>query len=685
MRGVTSVRIAILVLCVSVVTACGGVSQGVVPAARAQADSPWIEANASSGDLLYVADQNDNEVRIYSYPGGQPVGKLTGFDGLAFMCTDTDGNVFIPNYGQHEILEYAHGGTTPIAKLQDSSATPYSCSFDSTTGNLAVANYVGPSSGGSIAIYRHAKGRPETDSGPGGKNVFCAYDDKGNLFIEAFGSGSESQPVVFAELPRGTRVFKRPALDDIPVYPSGLQWDGTSMAIGTGTLRGPSSGDTYIYRVRFSQGIGKTIGSTALVEGNTTTNFFIEGGRIVVTGGSPQTRVRFFSYPAGGSPTKTLTDSGPTGVVVSRPSKADNEAAMPRYKTIFEFNGSGGASPASKLVELGGKLFGTTMGGGAFSDGTVFSITPDGRETVIHSFGAAGDGKEPEAGLAVLRGVLYGTTFSGGSYGFGTVFSVTPAGRERVLHHFGKVPDGQNPTAGLTVSNGTLFGTSSGGGNGGGGTIFSITPGGRERVIYRFPYPGENELGYDPFAGLTALNGLLYGTTVVGGKCSGGTVFNTTAAGKVQLVYSLGCGSGHPNGPVANLLALGNVLYGTTTEGGAPAYNYGTVFSVTPAGKGQQLTYFPSPDDGESPQGALIAEHDLLYGTTSRGGDLGYGVVFSLTKSGDETVIHSFGGPPDGQKPLAGLTDVNGTLYGTTSTGGGFAEDGTVYKITLPQ
>ena len=641
-----------------------------------------MRPDASSNDLLYVADQNSNQVDVYSYPDGKPAGALTGFNGLAFLCTDTAGEVFIPSYADHEIFEYAHGGTTPIATLQDPYATPYSCSFDPATGNLAVANYTTTSGIGTIAIYAHAKGKPKILDGPG-MNVFCAYDNKGNLFIEAYAKGSSGTYFEFEELPKGARIFSQVALDTVPAYPIGLQWNGNYMAVGTGTVKGPSSGDTYIYHVQLQQGIGKTIGSTHLVESGLTSNFYLQDNHVVVSGGDPPTHTKFFAYPQGGSPTKTLTENAPTGMVVSVASKSKAEVATSSYQTIFEFNGSNGASPAGPLLEYNGKLYGTTMAGGRYGHGTVFSITPSGKERVIHSFGASGDGKEPEAGLAVLHGILYGTTYNGGPYNFGTVFSVTLQGNERVLHHFGKTPDGQHPTAGLTVLKGTLYGTTEAGGESNGGTVFSITPSGKERLVYRFPYPRENKLGAVPWGGLIAVDGELDGTTSGGGTCTGGTVFRMTTSGKWRVLHALGC-RGDGRSAMADLLYVGSTLYGTTAEGGPPFYDSGVVFSVADTDKETVLTYFPSPSgDGASPKSALVAAHGVLFGTTSEGGQNNYGVVFSITTSGYETVLHNFGFPPDGQTPLAGLANLNGTLYGTTSAGGGFTNNGTVFKITF--
>jgi uncharacterized repeat protein (TIGR03803 family) len=87
------------------------------------------------------------------------------------------------------------------------------------------------------------------------------------------------------------------------------------------------------------------------------------------------------------------------------------------------------------LLVRDGTLYGTTMAGGSgYDSGTVFSITPSGSESILHSFGNAHDGSSPIAGVILSNGTLYGTTMSGGSkYESGTVFDITPSGSESVL------------------------------------------------------------------------------------------------------------------------------------------------------------------------------------------------------------------------------------------------------------
>jgi uncharacterized repeat protein (TIGR03803 family) len=78
--------------------------------------------------------------------------------------------------------------------------------------------------------------------------------------------------------------------------------------------------------------------------------------------------------------------------------------------------GSDGAYPEAGLIaDAAGNLYGTTWGGGAGGQGTVFQLDPSGNLTVLYSF-TGGDGSRPGASLlADAAGNLYGTTSSGGA------------------------------------------------------------------------------------------------------------------------------------------------------------------------------------------------------------------------------------------------------------------------------
>ena len=86
--------------------------------------------------------------------------------------------------------------------------------------------------------------------------------------------------------------------------------------------------------------------------------------------------------------------------------------------------------------------------------------------------------------------------------------------------------------------------------------------------------------------------------------------------------------------------------------------------------------------DGAMPQTGLVAVKNTLYGTTSAGGAYGFGTVFSISTAGKEKVLHSFSNGADGVAPYANLLNVNGTLYGTTTGGFGYDGYGTVFALT---
>jgi uncharacterized repeat protein (TIGR03803 family) len=146
-------------------------------------------------------------------------------------------------------------------------------------------------------------------------------------------------------------------------------------------------------------------------------------------------------------------------------------------KVLHTFGGSDGNSPLSGLLSVNGILYGTTASGGAKNLGTVFSVTTSGRFKVLHSFRGGSDGATPPlGGLVNVNGTFYGVTSAGGNKGGGTVFKITPAGKETVLYNFGGSFDGTSPSGTLTELKGILYGTTSAGGANGEGTVYSIQP-----------------------------------------------------------------------------------------------------------------------------------------------------------------------------------------------------------------
>ncbi len=301
-------------------------------------------------------------------------------------------------------------------------------------------------------------------------------------------------------------------------------------------------------------------------------------------------------------------------------------SASGAYTVLYRFNGTtSGARPYAGVIDVGGTLYGTAQEGGAHKKGTVFALTTSGSESVLHAF-AGKDGDDPRTSLTSANGTLYGTTYYGGSSGTGTVFTISASGAEQVLHSF-TGSDGSAPLGSLIYVNKTLYGTTSSGGTNNDGTVFEIGPtGSNYSVLYSFQGGAD---GAYPFGGLTESNGVLYGTTQQGGAHNLGTVFAiTTASGSESVIHSFGSGKDGAQ-PFAGLTLLNGQLYGTTTAGGSK--KDGTIFTITPSGSESVVHSFPGGAGGEFPDANLTAVGGILYGTTMWGFGKKDGIAFEFT------------------------------------------------------
>ncbi len=266
--------------------------------------------------LLYVANEAANTVSVFSYPQGKPEGSLTGFDLPSGICTNRAGNVFILNGGGSTIDVYAHGGTQLLRTLSLPGAPWFNCSVDAHTGNLALGAFDGSSS--AITIFKQANGKaltytpPNQDGLPG-----CAYDPAGNLFCDAFSTGS--QKYALFEMPKGSTTIDQIAISDSSILAGAMMWDGKYLAFTNGSIG-------TIEQLQVSGSSASVVGSTTLNGTDWVWQFWIPG---VPTSGeatrviaptyiSSDDYVGYWNYPAGGDATKMIGGlSQPDGVALS--------------------------------------------------------------------------------------------------------------------------------------------------------------------------------------------------------------------------------------------------------------------------------------------------------------------------------------------------------------------------------
>ena len=363
----------------------------------------------------------------------------------------------------------------------------------------------------------------------------------------------------------------------------------------------------------------------------------------------------------------------------------------------------------SLTLDAVGNLYGVSSLGGSGSCsggcGTLFKLTPDRKLTVLYSFGANSvDGKYPYGSL--IRddaGNFYGTTSGGGTsgakcnnYGCGTVYKVTPSGKETVLYNFSGGVDGATPNAGLVRdAAGNLYGTTFVGGAHNWGTVFKVDPTGHETVLHNFN--GRTQDGGDVLGGLVSDSaGNLYGATfggglpgcALGGDIGCGTIYKITTSGVETVLYRFNPNSAEGTNPEEERLLLdgaGN-LYGTNGGNGSQSPGgLGTIFKLDITGTLTVLHDFTGGLGGAGSVAGLVSDSSgNLYGTPDLGGGTqcfqGCGIVFELATDGTFTTLHSFSGGADGRQPWGLAIDGAGNLYGATGAGG--IGDATLYEIT---
>ncbi|HEX3666125.1 MAG TPA: choice-of-anchor tandem repeat GloVer-containing protein [Rhizomicrobium sp.] len=310
--------------------------------------------------------------------------------------------------------------------------------------------------------------------------------------------------------------------------------------------------------------------------------------------------------------------------------------AKGKETVLYSFgDGSDGGIPyANPVLDGQGSLYGTASSGGDHSCncGVVFKVDDSGQEVLLHTFTGGSDGATPYGGLAFdKRGNLYGTTNLGGAgCNCGTVFELSPDGTEKILHAFAGGNDGAYPyydSGVLPDKRGSLYGvTYEGGGSCNCGTIYKIDSGGHETVLYAFAGGGDG--AYPQSTLIADKSGNLYGTTKYGGASDAGSVFELATDNTETTLYSFSGGDG-ANPQAGLVIDKNNNLYGTTQAGGTA--NAGTVFKITPAGGELVLHAFTGGTDGDQPFAPLFpGRKNELYGTATGGGKNGFGTVFQV-------------------------------------------------------
>jgi uncharacterized repeat protein (TIGR03803 family) len=324
-------------------------------------------------------------------------------------------------------------------------------------------------------------------------------------------------------------------------------------------------------------------------------------------------------------------------------------------QVLWSFTGGGdGLDPHGGVtLDSAGNLYGTAVAGGfgGFCSGdgcgVVYELSQSGgtwTETTLYSFRGLNDGFGPGSGLIFdSAGNLYGSAPDGGAHAAGVVFQLSPSSsgwQYKVIHTFTGGNDGAVGSLGLLLLDaaGNIYGAAELGGAHGAGTVYELSPSTRgpwsSKVLYQFNGTPD---AANPYGGLIFdAAGNLYGTTYYGGQNGMGAVFQLSPSlnGKWQenILYNFQGGT-DGSAPTSALVFNGaGVLYGTTTTGGRPSCDCGTIFKLTPShGTWKEVVIHPFGlrQDGSYPNYELTIDKACnFYGTTPVGGTGGAGIVF---------------------------------------------------------
>ena len=373
---------------------------------------------------------------------------------------------------------------------------------------------------------------------------------------------------------------------------------------------------------------------------------------------------RFAGSPDGATPSGGLVqDSQGRLYGGTRLGGANNQGAVYRLtrqsgqkwteEILYSFSGPDGSSPAGPLtLDADGNVYGVTTVGGANNSGTAFRLTDTNgvwNITVLHSFGAPGDGASLVTGMVFgPNGDLFGVTATGGLSNFGTAFELSPNGDGvfyAILHNFTAGSDGEAPISGLVVDGSRFVGTTFGGGASNAGTVFTLSKGEggawQERVVYDFSKDGVDVGAPFTAQGFAANDhGGFFGCGS-GGAFGKGGVFavapqSSGASWNETILYTFGQNPADPAGDCDVMKGPGGIIYGTAPDGGSAKAPAGVVFTLSPPSSGNPswtekdlINLSTNGFLGASPLGAVVRHNRVFYGVSPANRN-GRGLVFAF-------------------------------------------------------
>jgi hypothetical protein len=201
----------------------------LTPGSKSFSGASKIDKSRGASVMIYVSSKDTGSVYGYPYPRARNHISVSGLSQPATLCSDAAGNVWVPESGAQDIVEFPHDATKPTTRLRDRGQVPVGCSIDPVSGNLAVANAATGSGGsGSVSIYTRASGHPRVIQAFATTSA-VSYEDDGNLYVDGLG---QTGTFAIGEIkPQQQQVVDLDWTGPSITLPGGLQAVGTSIVL----------------------------------------------------------------------------------------------------------------------------------------------------------------------------------------------------------------------------------------------------------------------------------------------------------------------------------------------------------------------------------------------------------------------------------------------------------------------
>lgn len=360
-------------------------------------------------------------------------------------------------------------------------------------------------------------------------------------------------------------------------------------------------------------------------------------------------------------------------------------AAEPKFSVLANFaSAPEGSSPQVLIEGRAGNFYGTTAGGGANNNGTVFKLTPDGKRTVLASFDVLVTGGAPTGLVEGPDGSFYGTTHiaplpTGDPFRCGAFFKLTRSGGLGLFASFDDIAAKDFPAGEiLQGQDGNYYGATSGRG------VYKLTPAGKLSYLVLPSQPGVRYLTSDSLT--QSRDGTFYRSDDYG-------VSKISSTGVVTDLVQF------PSSPASELSSLiegadGN-LYGTRqliVPNGNPNSGQGyaaSLFKLTPEGTYSEvasLDVVNGVSQGVANPSEPAQGKDGNFYVTAESTQDTQGLSFKISPGGAVTRLGT----------LKGFTGINefiaakdGRFYGVSAVGDGaivrMGRTGTLAPLTIFQ